>query len=103
VQDFQRDTVTEEIVPFALINQQEQTRIVSEAATACHIAVTDVEDVYPTSALQEGMMALGLRKEGAYIAQKVFRIPQDFDMPRFQEAWAAVIDKEAILRTRIVS
>jgi amino acid adenylation domain-containing protein len=103
VQESQSDSVAEEIVPFALINQQEQTRIVSEAASACHIAMTDVEDVYPTSALQEGMMALGLRKEGAYIAQKVFRIPQEFDMSRFQEAWVAVVDKETILRTRIVS
>jgi amino acid adenylation domain-containing protein len=103
VQASQGDGTAKEVVPYALIDKHEQTRIISEAAAACHIAAADVEDVFPTSALQEGMMALGLRKEGAYIAQKVFRIPQEFDMPRFQQAWAAVIDKEAILRTRIVS
>lgn len=92
-----------EIGAFALINKQEKTQIVVDAAAQCDITVGDVEDIYPPSALQEGMMALGLRKEGAYIAQKVFRLPSDFDLPRFQDAWKAVIEKEAILRTRIIS
>jgi amino acid adenylation domain-containing protein len=88
---------------FGLIDSRTQQAIITDAALECDIAVTDIEDIYPTSALQEGMMALGLRKEGAYIAQKVFRLPRDFDNGRFQDAWTKVIEKEAILRTRIVS
>jgi amino acid adenylation domain-containing protein len=88
---------------FALINTQDKTLVIAEAAAQCGIVVSDIEDIYPTSALQEGMMALGLRKEGAYIAQKVFRLPRNFDLACFQNAWTAVIEKEAVLRTRIVS
>lgn len=88
---------------FALLDEQTRTQTIAEAASQCNVAPTEVEDIYPTSALQEGMMALGLRKVGAYIAQKVFRLPQEFDLSRFREAWATVIEKEAILRTRIIS
>ncbi|KAH7122777.1 hypothetical protein B0J11DRAFT_608385 [Dendryphion nanum] len=77
--------------------------MLAETAAQCNITTTNIEDVYPTSALQEGMMALGLRKEGAYIAQKAFRLPGSLDIAKFQDAWATVIDVEPILRTRIVS
>jgi amino acid adenylation domain-containing protein len=93
----------QELEAFALIDSQARTSILAEAAAQCDFQVTDIEDIYPTSALQEGMMALGMRKEGAYIAQKVFRLPQNFDLTRFQNVWTSVIEKEAILRTRIVS
>ncbi|KAH4211125.1 hypothetical protein HBI25_065040 [Parastagonospora nodorum] len=92
-----------EVEAFALVEEQAKTSILAEAATQCNTDIADIEDIYPTSALQEGMMALGLRKKGAYIAQKVFRLPQDFDLSRFQDAWKTVIEREAILRTRIVS
>jgi hypothetical protein len=70
----------QELEAFALIDSQARTSILAEAAAQCDFQVTDIEDIYPTSALQEGMMALGMRKEGAYIAQKVFRLPQNFDL-----------------------
>lgn len=95
--------ITKDVVPFSLIDEHSQNSIIAEAATQCYIDIEDIEDIYPTSALQEGMMALGLRKEGAYIAQKVFSIPAGLEVSKFQDAWAQVIKEEAILRTRIVS
>jgi amino acid adenylation domain-containing protein len=92
-----------ELIAFGLLDASTKESVAAEAAQQCAISASDIEDVYPTSALQEGMMALGLRKEGAYIAQKVFRLPANFDIAKFQSAWATVIETEAILRTRIVS
>jgi amino acid adenylation domain-containing protein len=92
-----------EIAPFALIDASSKFDIISEAASQCGISIADIEDIYPTSALQEGMMTLGMRKEGAYIAQNLFRLPNDFDISKFQDAWAQVIDAEPVLRTRIIS
>ncbi|KAF2106754.1 hypothetical protein BDV96DRAFT_654318 [Lophiotrema nucula] len=99
----QDDSASTSSKPFSLIDAASLDDIIAEASTQCGIAASDIEDIYPTSALQEGMMALGLRKEGAYIAQKVFRLPQSFDITKFRAAWATVIETEAILRTRIVS
>ncbi len=68
-------TVTKVVESFSLIEGKTQMQILSEAALQCGLPSADIEDIYPSSALQEGMMALGLKKEGAYIAQKVFRLP----------------------------
>jgi hypothetical protein len=103
VDSSQQNGSAKDVDVFALLDEQTRILTIAEAATQCNVASTEVEDIYPTSALQEGMMALGLRKVGAYIAQKVFRLPQEFDLSRFREAWAMVVEKEAILRTRIVS
>lgn len=74
-----------------------------EAAAQCKVSTVDIEDIYPTSALQEGMMALGLRSPGAYITQAVFALPSGLDIPRMQAAWDTVAQIHAILRTRIIS
>jgi amino acid adenylation domain-containing protein/non-ribosomal peptide synthase protein (TIGR01720 family) len=99
----QDGNVADGVSPFSLLESDAKDVVLEAAASQCNIAVADIEDAYPTSALQEGMMALSLRKEGAYIAQKVFRLPQEFDIPLFQNAWSQVVQKEAVLRTRIVS
>ena len=39
---------------------------------------------------------------GTYVVQPIYRLPPDIDIPRFKEAWKAVIATEATLRTRIV-
>lgn len=92
-----------DLCAFGLIDATSMDALIAEAAEQCSIAPADIEDIYPTSALQEGMIALGLRKQGAYIAQKVFRLPEHLDVPRFQSAWERIVEMEAILRTRIVS
>ncbi|KAF2474324.1 amino acid adenylation [Lindgomyces ingoldianus] len=96
------ESIAHDLAAFSLIPSDSRDDVIAEAAAQCSLSATDIEDIYPTSALQEGMMALGMRKRGAYIAQKVFRLPQCFNIPQFQSAWAKVIEAEAILRTRIV-
>ena len=91
--------------PFSLINNTVGgvTSILEQAAAQCGLSQDAIQNCYPTTALQEGLMALSMRKSGAYLAQKAFRIlAEDFDVPLFQKAWAAVIESEDILRTRIV-
>ncbi|KAF2008815.1 amino acid adenylation [Aaosphaeria arxii CBS 175.79] len=103
VEKSQDSAAASDLAPFALVDAATKDQTIAEAATQCSLTPSDIEDIYPTSALQEGMMALGLRKEGAYIAQKVFCLPPTFDIAKFQNAWSQVIESEAILRTRIVS
>lgn len=73
----------------------------SEIAERCGVTPKEIEDVYPATPLQEGLMAVTAQQPGAYVAQNVFRI-RDIDMMRFKQAWSKLVDALAILRTRIV-
>ncbi|TVY84950.1 Nonribosomal peptide synthetase [Lachnellula suecica] len=77
----------------------------AEAAEQCGVPSQDIVDLYPCTALQEGLMALSNRLgHGAYKAQKVFRISSNnFDIASFKAAWASVATSEPILRTRIIN
>lgn len=76
-----------------------------DVAEQCGIQSHSIVDLYPCTALQEGLMALSTRLgRGAYKAQKVFRLTdKDFDISNFKEAWNKVAASESILRTRIVN
>ncbi|KAI7760061.1 hypothetical protein LZL87_012432 [Fusarium oxysporum] len=71
-------------------------------ADSARIDVGDVQDIYPCSALQEGLMALSTKEPGAYVAQLIYRLPADIDTIRFRKAWNVVVEAELMLRTRIV-
>ncbi|KAF4958673.1 hypothetical protein FGADI_2223 [Fusarium gaditjirri] len=71
-------------------------------ADSARVGVSDVQDIYPCSALQQGLMALSAKEPGAYVAQLIYRLPTDIDTSRFQKAWITVVEAEPTLRTRIV-
>ena len=87
--------------PFSLLPASIPTdRIISEVAHLCKVEETSVEDIYPCTSIQEGLIALSSKQPGAYVAQNVYRL-SSIDIPRFKAAWEAVIAAESILRTRI--
>ncbi|KAF2842939.1 nonribosomal peptide synthase [Patellaria atrata CBS 101060] len=90
--------------PFALLNATASSLddIIHELAQECNIETHDVQDIYPCSPLQAGLVALSNKQDGAYVAQNTYRLPSDIDIERFQEAWRRVAQSEAILRTRVV-
>lgn len=90
------DTQILKIAPFVLARGIEP----EEIATLCKIPVGLVEDVYPCTALQEGLMALSARA-GVYVAQRVY-ILSDFNESRFRTAWERLVNLNPILRTRII-
>ncbi|KAL4973044.1 hypothetical protein BDW66DRAFT_143034, partial [Aspergillus desertorum] len=71
-------------------------------AKSCNAAVDDIEDVYPCTPLQEGLMAITTQQPGAYIGRWVFRIQDAVDISAFKRAWLTLAQKAPILRTRIV-
>lgn len=88
--------------PFALLPATIPTDLIlSEVAQICKIRETSVEDIYPCTSIQEGLIALSSKQPGAYVAQNVYRL-SSIDISKFKEAWEAVIAAERILRTRIV-
>ncbi|PVD03349.1 non-ribosomal peptide synthetase, partial [Streptomyces sp. CS014] len=60
-----------------------------------------VEDVYPLSPLQQGMLfhALAEPDSGMYVEQIHWRLEGDLDIDRMRAAWQRAMDRHAILRT----
>ncbi|KAF7712323.1 Nonribosomal peptide synthase (NRPS) [Penicillium ucsense] len=90
---------TSVLAPFALISDIGVLR--REASTICQIPDSAIEDIYPTTALQEGLLALAQKENGSYMAQFAFEIPDRVDMPRLRAAWETVYQQVPILRTRL--
>jgi amino acid adenylation domain-containing protein/non-ribosomal peptide synthase protein (TIGR01720 family) len=92
------------IEPFALLADiGEPKSLVEEVAILANIAPHLIQDLYPTTALQEGFMALTNKDPGAYVAQMAYVLPENIDLPLFQSAWQSMLDITQTLRTRIVS
>ncbi|KAL3466107.1 hypothetical protein BJX64DRAFT_284685 [Aspergillus heterothallicus] len=99
-----------EIAPFALwkdahatetegvVDQKELQRL----AGSCKVTVGDIEDVYPCTPLQEGLIAITTQQPGSYIGRWVFRIRDTTDATVFKKAWTDLTQRIPILRTRIV-
>ncbi|KAI3333060.1 hypothetical protein F4824DRAFT_277782 [Ustulina deusta] len=93
----------ETIQPFALLtgNQKSQdTR--NEVAMLCDKDVSLIEDAYPCTPLQEGLLSLTAKRQGDYVMQAIFQISHHVELARFKSAWEHVVASTAILRTRIV-
>ncbi|KAI1571513.1 EntF Non-ribosomal peptide synthetase module [Pyrenophora tritici-repentis] len=89
--------------PFSLLgNFEDKEKIILEAAHQCAIQIDAIEDMYPCTALQEGLMALTLKKPGAYMVQVSYELPPDLDIAKFQRAWIRTAARLPILRTRII-
>ena len=63
-----------------------------------------VEDLYPASPMQQGMLFHSLRAEqaGAYHNQVVYVFKAGFDAEAFERAWQQTVQRHAILRTAFV-
>lgn len=89
--------------PFTLLNASLKPVLMSTATSQCRVEESQVEDIYPCTSLQEGMMALSAARPGAYVARFIHRLQPHVDSGRLRRAWEMVVNASPILRTRIVS
>jgi amino acid adenylation domain-containing protein len=94
--------VIPDTLPFQLIPEDVRRSIIDFAASECGVFPDSVEDIYPCTRLQEGLIALSTKEPGAYVAETIYRLPPDTDIDRFRHAWNLVVASEAVLRTRII-
>lgn len=91
------------IEPFSLlpgtINREE---LLAEVASTCGVLKSAICDVYPCSALQEGLITASFRQPGAYVANPVLKLARNVDVETFKAAWQKTVDEIDILRTRII-
>ncbi|CCF36003.1 non-ribosomal peptide synthetase [Colletotrichum higginsianum] len=78
------------------------SEILDEIADECGRGVEDIEDSFPCTPLQEGLMALSTSTTNSYLVQYVMHLPADADVARLKRAWESVAQVHGILRTRLV-
>jgi amino acid adenylation domain-containing protein len=91
-----------EVQPFSLLDPEWQDVACSEVAELCGIEADMVEDIYPCTPLQEGLMALSAKRTEAYVAQRAVEVPDQAAEDKLRAAWKAVVSECMILRTRII-
>lgn len=96
-------TVAMAVQPFSLLSNLASVDVLKrEVAAIARIDVEAIQDIYPCTPTQEGLVALSIREPGAYVAQLVYRLPDDIDIVRFKKACDLVVQAQPTLRTRIV-
>src|SRR5262249_25080258 len=65
---------------------------------------TNIEDIYPLSPLQQGILfhTLYASEAGVYFVQSGWTLNGALDVPAFLRAWQSVTDRHTILRTAFV-
>ncbi|KAI1925684.1 hypothetical protein LOZ60_004005 [Ophidiomyces ophidiicola] len=91
------------VLPFSMLELAELDEVKEIAVGQCGVFPCQIEDIYPTSPLQERFMARTARHAGAFQAQFTFRMPKTIDWDRLRRAWNTVVDSHSILRTRIIN
>ncbi|KAI1275330.1 hypothetical protein F5Y07DRAFT_400555 [Xylaria sp. FL0933] len=91
------------IPPFGLMSgRASEEDLIKLAAAQCGVPSSSIEDVYPTTPLQEGLMALAAKRPSRYIATFEYELAEGLDRDKFVAAWNITVALNAILRTRIV-
>lgn len=97
------DAREETIEPFSLLGTDvdvDQAR--KDAASLCHVDVSQIQDIFPCTPLQEGLLAMTTRRAGDYVAQIERPLQPNVTPEAFKKAWDAVVTATPILRSRMV-
>lgn len=94
---------SDDVPPFSLLPKNwRPDEVRTEVAALCDTKPSLIEDLYPCTALQEGLMALSAKFADAYVAQRVVTLPVEVAR-KLGEAFRKAVTDCSILRTRIVN
>lgn len=88
--------------PFRMISEAQKSRILSLCRDDHRLDSSAIEDAYPSTKLQEGIMALSVKQPGSYIATHMYRLSPDVDVGRLKHAIERTVQSCSNLRTRII-
>lgn len=94
---------TNDVPMFSLLGKEwdvEQAK--AECARLCGVETLVVEDIYPCTPLQEGLIALSAKFSDAYVAQRVATLQVE-EARRLKNAFDLAIKDLPVLRTRIIN
>lgn len=91
--------------PFSLwrpIQEADAREQLDYIAAQCDVNADQIEDIYPCTPLQEGLIAITSRQPTAYVYRRVFSLDDTIYVDLFKAAWQTLADAAPILRTRIL-
>ena len=89
--------------PFALVNHGKNVNLfVQDIALTYNLDAAKIQDAYPCTALQEGLISLSAKRTGDYIMQEVLILASSISIKGLRAAWEQVAQTKSILRTRIM-
>ncbi|KAI0508575.1 hypothetical protein F5B22DRAFT_392567 [Xylaria bambusicola] len=89
------------IEPFSLLTGARDL-LITQACRACNISQSHIQDMYPCTPFQSGIMAIFAREPRCYVSTFTYSLRRSIDLPRYLAAWQMVHLALPILRTRIV-
>lgn len=63
--------------------------------------LADIDDAYPCTPMQEGLMSLTVKQPGSYVFTYIYKLAEHVDERRFRTAWEQTVWACPNLRTRI--
>ncbi|CAG8962038.1 hypothetical protein HYFRA_00005080 [Hymenoscyphus fraxineus] len=97
------DISPNEIGPFALLGDEfKNASFLEDISSHYHLDLATIQDIYPCTPLQEGLMFLSSKRPGDYMRQAVIELSGVMSEKKLRRAWEAVVRALAILRTRII-
>ncbi|KAF0689032.1 hypothetical protein As57867_019407, partial [Aphanomyces stellatus] len=75
----------------------------TEILTTLGLWPLDVEDIYPVTPLQEGLLVATSQDPSEYVLQSTFDLPQNIDFHYFMRLWKQLAQEEPLLRSVVVS
>ncbi|OJD36901.1 nonribosomal peptide synthetase [Diplodia corticola] len=92
-----------DIPRFSLLPGSADTQaVIDHVAFACGLSPGLVQDVYPCTPMQEGLMTLASRSSGTYVSQVVVELVGHIDLDLLRSSWERTVRDTAVMRTRIV-
>jgi amino acid adenylation domain-containing protein/non-ribosomal peptide synthase protein (TIGR01720 family) len=84
------------------VDQDKKDAVVKYTAEKCSVSIDAIQDIYPCTALQEGLMVSTIKAQDMYIARCIFDLSSGTDLEQLKAAWQTTVDANVMLRTRIV-
>ncbi|WYZ45846.1 hypothetical protein EsH8_IX_000071 [Colletotrichum jinshuiense] len=88
------------VLPLELLG--DNAALLNDIADECSLNTEDIEDAFPCTPLQEGLMALSASTDNSYLVQYILHLPAGIDVSRLKTAWNTVAQAHGIFRTRLV-
>ncbi|MEO1576131.1 MAG: condensation domain-containing protein, partial [Pseudomonadota bacterium] len=80
--------------PLAQVSASQLNEILGQAP--------DLEDLYPSTPMQQGMLFHSTLVASDYVTQVFFDVPSDLDVEHFRTAWQDIAQAHAVFRTQFV-
>lgn len=88
-----------DVPPFGLLSSPLEEESVHQQ---CGKRLSEIQDAYPCTPLQEGLLSLSSLRPGSYVTQSVLELATGIDIERFCTAWEETVRHSPILRTRVI-